>query len=140
MNKLVSLVFAGCFVLAMATASFANVQSFSHFTVDVPQGWEAAEDGEVVSILAPGHTAAVSIAVDSAEGMTTENLAKTMATQLKGSTPVAANGGGYAFTFKNQNGVESKSTLFVNNNQYVLITVTGSHPDVPHILQSIKDK
>lgn len=140
MNKFTSVVWSLCFVLSMATASFANVQSFKHFSVDVPQGWEAAEDGEVVSMLAPGHAAAVSIAVDSAEGMTTENLAKTMSTQLKGSTPVAVESGGYAFTFKNQSGVESKSTLFVNNNQYVMITVTGNHPDVPKILQSIKDK
>lgn len=140
MKKVASIMFGVSLVLSMATAALANVQSFKHFSIDVPQGWEAAEDGEVVSILAPGHTAAVSIAVDSAEGMTTENLAKAMSTQLKGSTPVAADAGGYAFTFKNQSGVESKSTLFVNNNQYVMITVTGSHPDVPKILQSIKDK
>jgi len=140
MNRIASIVFGLCLMLSMTTVSFANTQSFKHFSVDVPQGWEAAEDGEVVSILAPGHVAAISVAVDSAEGMTTENLAKTMATQLKGSTPVAVDAGGYAFTFKSQNGVDSKSTLFVNNNQYVMITVTGSHPDVPKILQSIKDK
>ena len=68
------------------------------------------------------------------------NAAKAMATQLKGSAPVAVDAGGYAFTFKNQNGVESKSTLFVNNNQYVMITVTGSHPDIQGILKTIKDK
>jgi hypothetical protein len=140
MNKALSMLFCLCLALSTATAAFANMQSFKHFTVDVPQGWDAAEDGEVVSILAPGHTAAISIAVDSAEGMTTENLAKAMSTQLKGSAPVAADAGGFAFTFKNQSGVESKSTLFVNNNQYVMITVTGSHPDVPRILQSLKDK
>ena len=134
-------VILGCgLVLSMATASLAAVRSFSHFSVDVPQGWEAAEDGEVVSLLAPGHVAAISVAVDGAEGMTTENLAKAMATQLKGSAPVAVDAGGYAFTFKNQNGVESKSTLFVNNNQYVMITVTGSHPDIQGILKTIKDK
>jgi len=140
MNKVVSIIFGMYLVLSMAAASFANVQSFKHFSVDVPQGWEASEDGEVVSMLAPGHAAAVSIAVDSAEGMTTENLTKEMAAQLKGSSPVAVDAGGYAFTFKNQSGVESKSTVFVNNNQYVMITVTGSHPDIPHILQTIKDK
>ena len=110
----------------MTTASFAAVQSFTHFSVDVPQGWEAAEDGGVVSLLAPGHAAAVSIAVDGAEGMTTEKLATTMATQLKGSAPVAIDGGGYSFTFKNQSGVESKSTLFVTNNQYVMLPTSSA--------------
>lgn len=140
MHKIVSIAFSCGLVLAMATASFANVQSFTHFSVDVPQGWQATEDGEVVSLLAPGNAAAVSIAVDSAEGMNTENLAKTMATQLKGSSPVAVDAGGFAFAFKNQSGVESKSTVFVNNNKFVMITVTGSHADIPQILKTIKDK
>ena len=55
MNRIASIVFGLCLMLSMTTVSFANTQSFKHFSVDVPQGWEAAEDGEVVSILAPGH-------------------------------------------------------------------------------------
>lgn len=121
------------------TASFATIQTFTRFSVDVPQGWEASEDGSVVALLAPGHVAALSIAVDSAENMSPEVLASAMASQLKGSSPTPTDDGGYEFSFQNPSGVESHSLLYVEDNEYILITMTGNHPDFVRILQSLED-
>ena len=37
-------------VAVFAAASFAGVQDFGKFTVDVPEGWTATQNGETVAI------------------------------------------------------------------------------------------
>ncbi len=140
MKKVLAFILAGCLIVLAPLASYATVKSFTRFSVDVPQGWEASEDGNVVALLAPGHAAAVSIAVDSAQDMSAADLAKAMSTQLKGSAPVQGDDGGYGFTFKNPAGVESQSMLYVEKNEYILVTITGDHPDIANILDSIEEK
>lgn len=139
MRKVVLLVFTICLMTLMSSASFAAVQSFKDFFVDVPSGWQAWENGNVVALVAPGQTAPMSIAMDSAQDMSAEDLATAFAEQLKGTAPEATNDGGYEFTFKNASGVDSQSTLYVEDNQYILITLTGDHPDFLKIIDSLEE-
>jgi len=125
-------------VLSMAIAASAAEVQFSKFKVTVPNGWTSSEDGDTVALLAPGNAAAISIVATEAENKTAAALAKEVARELKGTTPQPADGG-YTFTFKNKNGVESKSVLFVENNELVMITITGSHPQIGEIIASIRE-
>ena len=52
-------------VAVFAAASFAGVQDFGKFTIDVPEGWTATQDGETVGIVKNDNSAALSISVDS---------------------------------------------------------------------------
>lgn len=133
------LLLAALLVLGMAMSASAAVKSFKSFSIDVPDGWTATEDGSVVALIAPGNACALSIASDSAGGMKGEDVAKAMSQQLKGTAPQAQDGG-YAFTFKNQNGVESKCFVMVEDNKFVMLTITGDHPQLGQILDSIEDK
>ncbi len=126
-------------VLAIAAVSFAGTHSFTRFTLDVPEGWTTQEDGGVVALYAPGNAAAISIVMESADGVAAADIAKVMSGQLNGTPPVAENAG-YSFTFKNAQGVASTSRVFVENNEFIMVTVTGEHPQAAGILQSIKEK
>jgi hypothetical protein len=126
-------------VLAFSSTVFAAKMTFTKFSVEVPNGWSASEDGSVVALIAPKNVAALSIAVDNAEGASAKDLAGAMSAQLKGTKP-KKDGDGYEFTFKNQNGVSSKSILYVSGKEFIMFTITGEHPDIVKILESVKDR
>lgn len=134
-----SLYFAVALALVCAGTVSAEIKTFSKMSVDVPSGWTAQEDGSVVALIAPDKSAAISIAMDSTQGMSGLDLAKVMSTHLNGSDP-KADDGGFTFTFKNSQGVESTSILYAEGGEYVMFTITGKHPQIPGILDSIKEK
>ncbi|WP_027177821.1 hypothetical protein [Maridesulfovibrio bastinii] len=125
-------------MLLVPVVSFATMQTFSNFSIDVPQGWQTMENGNVVALIAPDRSASMSIAFDSAQGMSAADLANAFVLQMKGSTPQPLDDGGYAFTFTTANGIESQSILYVEGNQYMMITTTGDHPDFGRIIDSLE--
>ncbi len=139
MQKIITLVLTGCLMLFLCTVSFAGTRSFSHFSVNVPDGWEASETGNVVALLAPGHTAALSIAVDDSQGASGEVLAQAFAKQLNGTAPEAIDDDGYQFTFKNPSGIESRCLLYTEDNQYMLVTMTGENDAFGDIIGSLEE-
>ena len=125
-----------------AAASFAAVQDFGAFTVDVPEGWTATQDGETVGIVKNDNSAAVSISYDSTDGASAQELAEAFVSALNGRD---LQGGNNAFTFAmtNASGVESTCYLYTENEKYALVVVTGKEnaPDeVDAIVGSLKDK
>jgi len=131
---------AAFLTLALAAAAFGASMSFAKFTVEAPNGWQASEDDKVVLLLAPENVAAISIAVDKTGGASAKELVTAISQQLNGSEPQAEDGGGYTFTFQNKHGVASKAVLHADADEYVLLTITGEHPQIPMILKSIQDK
>jgi hypothetical protein len=127
------------FLFVMVASASGSTVTFPKFTVDVPEGWTYSQDGTVVALLAPGHTAAISIVRDKTQGMTGKDLATAMSRQLKGTKPIPADDG-FRFTFKNKHGVESKSFLAINGEEYIMFTITGQDPHISQILNSIKDR
>lgn len=129
-------------VLGLAFTASAAVKDFGAFSADVPDGWTANKDGSVVAFIAPNNAAAMSIAVDKADGIAPEALAKEFSKQLQGTAPQAIDGG-YSFEFT-RNGVKSTSILSVDSGEYVLITMTdpsGKFGDqFTAILDSVKEK
>jgi len=135
MGKLMTFV-AAVAVLAAAGAAWAAPKAFSKYTLDIPEGWAAHEDGNVVAIYGPYNTAAISIVLDTADGMTALSIAEAMSGQLRGSRP-RPTPDGYVFTFQNHNGVDSISRISVAGGAFVMVTVTGDHPQAAGILNSI---
>lgn len=126
-------------VLACSVSASAAMRDFKKFRLNVPVGWTATENNDVLFLMSPGNTASVSIATDSAAGMNARELAEVMAETLKGSQPIAEKGG-YSFLFDSGAGVETKAFLFIRNEQFVMITITGTDPQLNTVLGSISQK
>ncbi len=129
-------------VALFASTSFAGVQDFGKFTVDVPEGWTATADGETVGIVKNDNTASASITVSETEGASLKEIADAFVQTLGGKN-LAANDGAYTFEFTNQNGVASKAVLSGDDKNYALIVMTGvenAPDDFGKIVNSLTEK
>ena len=129
-------------VALFASASFAGVQDFGKFTVDVPEGWTATQDGETVGIVKNDNTASASITVDVTEGATLKEIADALVEALKGENLQETNGS-YQFSFTNQNGVGSTAFLSGDDKNYALIVVTGlenAPEEISGMIDSLTEK
>ena len=129
-------------VAVFAAASFAGVQDFGKFTIDVPEGWTATQDGETVGIVKNDNSAALSISVDSTEGASLKEIADEFVKALNGRN-LTFTDGTYQFEMTNANGVDSKAVLSGDDSNYALFVITGAEnaPDeITKMLDSVKEK
>ncbi|MDR2488178.1 MAG: hypothetical protein LBD42_01550 [Desulfovibrio sp.] len=123
-----------------ASLAFAGVMSFPKFKVNVPDGWEASQEGPTVILAANDKSASISITIAETEGMAIKDLAMGFSQALSGSEPQAdTESGGYQFTFK-KGAVESDALLTVEGKNYLLLVVTGENPQIQNILGSLEEK
>lgn len=139
MKKIIILLMMACMLALAPASSFATVQSFTNFTLDVPDGWTATENGSVLALIAPGNVASMSIVLDDSQGMDIASLANVFVSQMHGENLQATDDGGYEFSFKNPAGIDSHSILYLEDGKYLLMTVTGEHPDMGRILDSLQE-
>lgn len=138
-----SFVLATIAVVLSAVCAFGAVQDFGRFTIDVPQGWTATQDGSTVGIVKNDSTASMSITIDSTEGAALKDIAEEFSKELSGTKPEADSDGDYSFEFKNQNDVNSHCLITADGGEYALIVLTGSEnapDDMKAILESFKLK
>ena len=129
-------------VAIFAAASFAGVQDFGKFTIDVPEGWTAEQDGETVGIVKNDNSAAVSISVDTLDGDSLKDFADAFVKELNGKD-LQFEDGAYKFVFSNANGVESKAVLSCDDKNYALFVITGAEnapDDIVKMMDSIVEK
>ncbi|GHV45512.1 hypothetical protein FACS1894204_04830 [Synergistales bacterium] len=126
-------------VAVFVTGAEAAKQSFGPLTVDVPNGWNAQEANDQIVFTAPDNSAALTIGVAAIEGESLENIAKGLAQALGGGAPQKAEGG-YAFSFKNENGVDCLMSIAGDEAQgfYMGIMQTGDHPQMKGLMDSIE--
>ena len=141
--KIKIMFFAFLLSLALCLPAMAEVKDFGVFTVDVPAGWNATQDKEsgVVIIAAADKSAVLTIFVSPTEGVSVADIAQMFATELKGSTPQRQAGADevYVFTYKSGE-VESTAVISAADKDYLLLTMTGSNPEMGKILASIQEK
>ena len=128
-------------VALFAAVSFAAVQDFGKFKIDVPAGWTATQDGETVGIVKDDNTAAISITYGNTDGASLEEIAEEFVKALKGRN-LQNNEGVYVFEMTNANGIDSKCILTGENQEYGLVVITGgenAQEEVDAIMSSIKD-
>ena len=112
-------------VIFAASCAFGAVQDFGKFTLDIPAGWTANQDGTTVAVTKNDNSAAMSITLDSADGASLEELAAAFVKELNASEAKPTGDGDYTFSFKNQNGVDSNCLLSGGNGMFILIVMTG---------------
>ena len=137
MLKKVSLFASLLFLCALSTSAFAAKQTFEHFSIDVPAGWTATQQEATVAIAANDKSASVSITVASLQGMAIGDFAAAISSSYKGSEPEAEDDV-YQFTFQ-LGEVESTAILTeYEEGTYALIVITGEHPQVEEIINSME--
>ncbi|MBQ9420055.1 MAG: hypothetical protein IJU31_06760 [Synergistaceae bacterium] len=129
-------------VALFAVAAFAGVQDFGKFTVDVPEGWTASQDGETVAFLKNDNTASASVTVAETEGASLKELADAFVEALGGKNLQPVDGT-FTFEFTNENGVVSKAVLSGDDKNYALFVMTGienAPNDFDTIINSLTEK
>ena len=134
---------AALVVALTAVCAFGAVQDFGKFTLDIPAGWTATQDGSTVGIVKDDNTASMSITIDSTEGAALKDIAEELSKELSGTKPEADSDGNYSFDFMNQNDVNSHCIITAEEGEYALLVLTGSEnapDDMTAILGSFKMK
>ena len=119
------LALAAVLALALASVSFAGVQDFGVFTVDVPSGWTAEQDGTTVGFVKNDNTASMSVTVDENDGSSIDDLAAMFVKELNGKNLTKDKEGNAVFDFTTANGVTSKAVLNCDAKHFALIVLTG---------------
>ncbi|MCF4150971.1 hypothetical protein L2W58_04075 [Dethiosulfovibrio sp. F2B] len=126
-------------VLALSMSAFAATMDFPRFTIDVPQGWDASEDGTTVTFLASDKSAALTVTVEKNDGTAIKDLAYAYANQFKASEPEVEDDV-YMFGFQNDSGVDCYAVLCGDDSEYILLVVIGDHPQLEGMIDSIEEK
>ena len=109
-------------MVAVAGIACADIEEFRHFSLDVPMGWTAVEDGAVVTVTADDKSGSLSITTGNPEGRDIGELAASFSNELNGTPPVSDDEGNYSFEFNN--GV-SQATITGDADFFMLIIGTG---------------
>lgn len=129
-------------VVLSAASAFGFVQQFGKFSVDVPEGWGANQEGPTVILIKNDHSASMSISVAPTEGMNRKALAEAFVKELNGRDLERDDDGDYTFTMTNANGVDSHALLTGDDEEYCLFVMTGienARDEMMAILGSVKD-
>ena len=126
--------------LALCLPAMAQTKDFGKFKMLVPAGWTDAVDGSTVSLKAPDKSAAITITIGDREGASAAVIAKAFSKEFNGSAPEEDEDGDCTFTFKNASGVDAHAAVSIEGKNFILITLTGEHPDADKILESIEEK
>lgn len=108
--------------LLMSSCSFADVEEFRYFSLNVPEGWTAEESGDVVSVTADDKSGSLTITAGNPNGEAVKSLALKFSREMNGTEPLSDDEGGYSFEFNN--GI-SQATIAGDDDFYMLIVGTG---------------
>ncbi len=111
-----------CLLLLWSASAWGDVMEFRHFSLDVPEGWTASEDGPVVSVVAGDKSASLTITMDSPNGSTIGELAAGFSLELGGTVPEKDSDGNYTFEL---HGGNSQAMIMGDEDFYMLIIASG---------------
>ena len=125
--------------LALVTPAWARVRKFDYFSVDVPGGWTAEQQGATVVVAAAEDEAAsVSIAVAPMGAASLEELAWALSAQMDGTEP-ELDDEVWTVTFTDLAGVESAAFLIEGDEEhYIVASVSGWDDAIEGILDSLE--
>ena len=131
------------FTISLFGTAYAEIREFCRFTLDVPESWRASEENGIITLMDNNQSASITLRVLQPRD-TLKNTAAFFAEQTGGTSP-AEEGGIYRFTFDTTDGNSSISTRVMlgesdDGSEFCMISVTGEHPDVNHILRSMQSK
>lgn len=131
-------VIAAVMALALPFAALAAVQEFEEFTLDIPSGWTATQEGPTVIVVADDKSASGSITLAPTEGHSLEELAAAFSQQFGGTEPQEDEEGDIFFTFNEENSVAMLT--MADDSRYLLYVRTGDSEAMDAIMRSIQEK
>ena len=112
-----------CVMLVMISAyAYADVQEFRYFSADVPEGWTAEENENVITIIANDKSASLTIIAGDPGGNSIAELALLSSKELDGTNPTSDDEWNYSFEFSGGNG---QATIAGDDEFYILMIGTG---------------
>ena len=121
MGKRVLFLAAGMIALT-ALGAFGEVRDFNDFSVDVPAGWSAEQQGATVVMKAVSSDASLSLAVASMGEATAEEIAQKLYEQLGGVDLEKDEDGDFSFMYLDTAGVESYVCIIDGKDGTYLVT------------------
>ena len=109
-------------LLLIGSCSYADVEEFRYFSLNIPEGWTANESGDVVNVTADDKSGSLVIKSGSPEGESVTNLALKFSRELHGTDPVSDDEGDY--TFELNNGI-SQAMITGDEDFYMMIIASG---------------
>lgn len=108
--------------LMIGSCSYADVEEFRYFSLNVPDGWTANESGDVVNVTADDKSGSLMITAGNPNGESVKNLAVRFSREMRGTEPVSDDEGDY--TFELNNGI-SQAMITGDEDFYMLIIASG---------------
>ncbi|MBQ7593432.1 MAG: hypothetical protein IJU48_03640 [Synergistaceae bacterium] len=121
-NKIERVIFFCIIFLALASSSFAEIQEFKYFSVDVPEYWTAQEKDNEVRITANDKTGELVIIASEPEEKTIAEIASEFSAKFGSSELVSDDEGTFTFEFSDG---EGQATITGDENFYMVIMASG---------------
>ena len=109
-------------LLLIGSCSYADVEEFRYFSLNIPEGWTANESGDVVNVTADDKSGSLMITAGNPNGESVRNLAVRFSREMRGTEPVSDDEGDY--TFELNNGI-SQAMITGDEDFYMLIIASG---------------
>ena len=126
-------------VMLIASCAYGEIQEFTDFSLDVPEGWTAREEGHVVNVNAYDGSASLTITTDKPGESTIGELAEMFSRELGGTVPEKDEDDNYSFEFSDGDG---QAVITGDSDFYMLIIGTGidTSNQIGEILDSLEMK
>ncbi len=127
-------------MLLISSCAYANVQEFRYFSLDVPDGWTAKEEGKIVTVKADDDSGSLVIMSGDPEGQSIGDMATVFALEFNGTIPMKDDDGNYTFEFNN-----GRSQAIVTGDKEFYMVIVGNGIDnnddvLEAILESLEMK
>jgi hypothetical protein len=139
MKKILALICMTAFIF-VGTAFSEPIEFPNGITVDVAPGWSYDGEGENILLVAEDESCVIAIFVSDAKGMTSEEAAKTMSKEHKGTEPKEFEDDSYEYSFRNETGANTRVFVGIEEGKLKVLSITGDHKDVEGIINSISEK
>ena len=130
-------------MLITSSCAYADVQEFRYFSLDVPEGWTASEEGSVVTVIADDASGSLVITAGNPDGKHLSDIAREYSLKVEGDTPELDDEGNYTFGFNNDDNKRSQAFITGDMDFYMIIIANGIENDseiLGEILASLEMK
>ena len=130
-----------------SSSSSSGVRKFDYFSVKVPEGWTAQQQGATVVIKSTTSDASLSIAIASRGAASFEEIVNRLCEQMKGKDLTHDDkDGSWNFQYKNTAGIDCVAVLLEIKNDgekdtglYVVVAISGYDDEDEKVIDEIMD-
>ncbi len=108
-------------MLLISSCACANVQEFRYFSLDIPDGWSAKEEGKIVTVKADDNSGSLVIMSGDPEGQSIGDMAAFFALEFNGTMPMKDDDGNYTFEFN-----KGRSQAIVSGDEGFYMIIVGN--------------